>query len=94
MWACGAGAYTLLTFSPGGSADTRTTQFAALQISLVSGLQIGILPVPGHVDASGALPLSDEPLSQPEAWVRGAMVVRLNSLVRGHSGVRFVVLET
>ncbi|PWN99527.1 putative phenylalanine ammonia-lyase [Tilletiopsis washingtonensis] len=78
----------------GGSADTRTTQFAALQISLVSGLQIGILPVPGHVDASGALPLSDEPLSQPEAWVRGAMVVRLNSLVRGHSGVRFVVLET
>ena len=29
----------------------------------------------------------------PEAWVRGAIVVRLSSLMRGHSGVRWEVLE-
>lgn len=30
----------------------------------------------------------------PEAWVRAAIAVRLNSLVRGHSGVRVEVLRT
>ena len=43
-----------------------------------------------------ALPLSD-PLavsSMPEAWVRGAILVRLNSLIRGHSAVRWELLET
>ena len=29
----------------------------------------------------------------PESWVRGALLVRLNSLSRGHSGVRTEVLE-
>jgi phenylalanine ammonia-lyase len=32
-------------------------------------------------------------LSIPEAWVRGAMLVRCNSLLRGHSAVRFSVIE-
>ena len=42
-----------------------------------------------------ALPLSD-PLattSMPESWVRGAVLVRINSLVRGHSAVRWELLE-
>jgi phenylalanine ammonia-lyase len=42
-----------------------------------------------------ALPLSD-PLaatSMPEAWVRGAILVRINSLIRGHSAVRWELLE-
>ena len=30
----------------------------------------------------------------PEEVVRGAMVIRINSLARGHSAVRLVVLET
>lgn len=42
-----------------------------------------------------ALPLSD-PLSStsmPESWVRGAILVRMNSLIRGHSGVRWELIE-
>lgn len=29
----------------------------------------------------------------PESWVRAAMLIRMNSLIRGHSGVRWVLLE-
>ena len=29
----------------------------------------------------------------PESWVRGAILVRLNSLIRGHSAVRWELLE-
>lgn len=32
-------------------------------------------------------------LSMPEAWVRGAMLVRCNSLLRGHSAVRLSVIQ-
>lgn len=33
-------------------------------------------------------------LSMPEAWVRGAMLVRCNSLLRGHSAVRLDVIKS
>ena len=42
-----------------------------------------------------SLPLLD-PLSStsmPESWVRGAIAVRINSLIRGHSGVRWELIE-
>lgn len=29
----------------------------------------------------------------PEAWVRGAILIRMNSLIRGHSGVRYELIE-
>lgn len=29
----------------------------------------------------------------PEAWVRAAMLIRANSLIRGHSAVRWKLLE-
>jgi phenylalanine ammonia-lyase len=29
----------------------------------------------------------------PESWVRAAILIRINSLIRGHSGVRWVLLE-
>jgi phenylalanine ammonia-lyase len=29
----------------------------------------------------------------PESWVRGAILVRINSLIRGHSGVRWELIE-
>jgi phenylalanine ammonia-lyase len=32
-------------------------------------------------------------MSMPEAWVRGAILVRINSLIRGHSAVRWELLE-
>jgi hypothetical protein len=29
----------------------------------------------------------------PESWVRGAILVRINSLIRGHSGIRWELIE-
>jgi phenylalanine ammonia-lyase len=83
----------------GGSADSRTSNMHALQLALLQHQQCGVLPVPPSFPVmtpsrpGSSLPLSTHQLSQPEAWVRGAMVVRLNSLARGHSGVRYMVLE-
>ncbi|KAJ7691192.1 phenylalanine ammonia-lyase [Mycena rosella] len=54
---------------------------------------------------SGILPSSQEPLkilplldptssaTMPEAWVRGAILIRMNSLIRGHSGIRWELIE-
>ena len=42
-----------------------------------------------------SLPLLD-PLnhtSMPESWVRGAILIRMNSLIRGHSGVRMELIQ-
>ena len=42
-----------------------------------------------------ALPLDDPTTAScmPESWVRAAILIRINSLVSGHSGVRQVVVE-
>lgn len=85
----------------GGSADSRTANTRALQLALLQMQQCGVLPVPSTFptgepsSAPFALPLTDTETSlvMPEAWVRGAIVVRLSSLMRGHSGVRWQVLE-
>ena len=72
---------------------------AGLQLALLQHQQAGVLEVPSNFPAStpsrpgSSLSLTDNVLSQPEAWVRGAMIVRLNSLMRGHSAVRWSVLE-
>jgi phenylalanine ammonia-lyase len=53
----------------------------------------GVLP--SSTATLSALPLLD-PLastSMPEAWVRGAILIRINSLIRGHSGVRWELIE-
>ncbi|GLB37497.1 putative phenylalanine [Lyophyllum shimeji] len=77
----------------GGSADTRTDQPLLLGQALLQHQHTGVLPSsaqPLHV-----LPLQDpsSSLSMPESWVRGAMLVRMNSLIRGHSGVRWELIE-
>ncbi|EPQ32154.1 uncharacterized protein PFL1_00351 [Pseudozyma flocculosa PF-1] len=85
----------------GGSADSRTANTKALQLALLQMQQCGVLPVPSTFptgepsSAPFALPLTDTETSlvMPEAWVRGAIVVRLSSLMRGHSGVRWEVLD-
>ncbi|KAI0029240.1 phenylalanine ammonium lyase [Vararia minispora EC-137] len=78
----------------GGNSDVaRTNNSAALGEALLQGLHAGIL-LPCSPSPHG-LPLSD-PLtssSMPESWVRGAILVRINSLMRGHSAVRWTVLE-
>ncbi|KAE8227235.1 hypothetical protein CF319_g274 [Tilletia indica] len=83
----------------GGSADSRTHNTRALQLALLQHQQMGVLEVPPNFPSctpslpTASLSLSDTPLSMPESWVRGAMTVRLSSLIRGHSGVRIIVLQ-
>ncbi|KIJ51296.1 hypothetical protein M422DRAFT_26717 [Sphaerobolus stellatus SS14] len=82
----------------GGSADTRTDQHNSLGMALLQHQHIGILPSNLGVDIhdeDGAEPLlPPSSTSMPSPWVRGAMVVRTNSLIRGHSGVRWALVES
>lgn len=74
-------------------ADTRTDDGDALGIALIQHQHIGVLPTNERV--LEALPLLD-PLtstSMPESWVRGAILIRMNSLLRGHSAVRWEVIQ-
>ncbi|KAF5325935.1 hypothetical protein D9611_000229 [Ephemerocybe angulata] len=88
----GASVYGLST-GFGGSADTRTDKPLALGNALLQHQHVGILPVSN--EPLDTLPLLDPITStaMPESWVRGAMLVRMNSLIRGHSGVRWELLE-
>lgn len=77
----------------GGSADTRTDQPILLGNALLQHQQSGVLP--SSMKPLDVLPLQD-PLSatsMPESWVRGAILIRMNSLIRGHSGVRWELIE-
>ncbi|KAH0559421.1 hypothetical protein GP486_004068 [Trichoglossum hirsutum] len=87
----------------GGSADTCTRSLHDLQTALLQMQICAVLPTPEsqHPEETTAvrdlvLPNCDllATLSMPEAWVRGAMLVRTNSLVRGHSAVRLSVIES
>jgi phenylalanine ammonia-lyase len=74
-------------------ADTRTNSHMVLGASLFQHQHVGVLST--HHDPS-VLPLND-PLattSMPEAYVRAAMAIRVNSLIRGHSAVRWELLES
>ncbi|KAI0653974.1 phenylalanine ammonia-lyase [Cubamyces menziesii] len=78
----------------GGSADTRTDDPLTLGQALLQHQQSGVLPSTTE-SAPVVLPLLD-PLSStsmPESWVRGAILIRMNSLIRGHSGVRWELIE-
>lgn len=77
----------------GGSADTRTDQPLMLGNALLQHQASGVLP--STTEPLEVLPLLD-PLastSMPEAWVKGAILIRMNSLIRGHSGVRWELIE-
>ncbi|ORY75067.1 L-Aspartase-like protein [Leucosporidium creatinivorum] len=74
----------------GGSADTRTQDPLALQISLLEHQLCGVLPDSFDSFAMGRGLENAMPLEV----VRGAMLIRVNSLSRGHSAVRLCVLET
>ncbi|KAJ7647654.1 L-Aspartase-like protein [Roridomyces roridus] len=77
----------------GGSADTRTDKPLVLGNALLQLLHAGVLP--SSTAVPDALPLLDplHSLSMPESWVRGAILIRMNSLIRGHSGVRWELVE-
>ena len=77
----------------GGSADTRTDEPILLGHALLQHQHSGVLP--SSVKPLDVLPLQD-PLSatsMPESWVRGAILIRMNSLIRAHSGVRWELIE-
>ncbi|KAJ7901922.1 L-Aspartase-like protein [Mycena olivaceomarginata] len=77
----------------GGSADTRTDKPILLGHALLQHQHAGVLP--SSQEAPKVLPLLDpgSSKSMPEAWVRGAILIRMNSLIRGHSGVRWELIE-
>ena len=85
----------------GGSANTRTQGIELLQRVLLRELHHGVLVNAkssvraGHATKT-ALPLDHAmaTTSMPESWVRASMVVRLNSLAYGASGVRSSTIET
>lgn len=90
----------------GGSADTRTKDVERLQRVLMRELHSGIM-APGDRDPSAgevsvsvsphrydlSLEHSIESAHMPWTWIRAAILIRLNSLVQGCSGIRPVVVE-
>lgn len=73
------------------AADTRTNAHTVLGLALLQHQKSGVI----STRTNGVLPLGDPSSStiMPEAWVRAAMLIRANSLIRGHSAVRFELLE-
>ncbi|KAL8827044.1 MAG: hypothetical protein Q9191_003428 [Dirinaria sp. TL-2023a] len=86
----------------GGNADTRTKAVDALKKDLLRGLQYGIIAEDTPINLSlcdskkhqrtfsstPALSLDHDAKSvMPESWVRASMLVRLNSLAHGASGI-------
>ncbi|KAH9456130.1 hypothetical protein MJO29_006148 [Puccinia striiformis f. sp. tritici] len=78
----------------GASADTRSDSTTDLQMAFLEHQLSGVLPLGSPSSPAGSY-LSD-PMSNvmPEAITRGAILIRINSLVRGHSALRLTVLET
>ncbi|GAB1318113.1 Phenylalanine ammonia-lyase [Madurella fahalii] len=81
----------------GGSADTRTQHFERLQSAAIQHLNVGILlkadkTDPGSDDCRHNRLLRSHALPMP--IVKAAMLIRCNSLMRGHSGVRVSVIES
>ena len=72
-------------------ADTRTDDPLRLGNALLQHQHYGVI----STEEGDSLPLLD-PLNSstmPESWVRGAILIRMNSLIRGHSGVRMELIE-
>ncbi|KAI5866820.1 phenylalanine ammonia-lyase [Durotheca rogersii] len=70
---------------PGAGARNSTTDAVALQSSLMQMTQTGILSRSPDGSMTGH--------SMPSPWVRGAIVARCNSILRGHSAITLPVVE-
>lgn len=83
-----------VTTGYGGSANTRTESYAALQKALMQHQAAGIL-LPGDRGRESGSATVDSLKSHaiPIPVVRAAMLTRCNSLLRGHSAVRPVVVQ-
>ncbi|KAJ5746495.1 phenylalanine ammonia-lyase [Penicillium odoratum] len=78
----------------GGSADSRTDQWASLQAALLQLTQAGVLVSadknPSSLDSSSSFGAH----AMPGSWVRATMVVRSNHSARGHSAVTIPVIQS
>ena len=90
----------------GGSANTRTNASDNLKADLLRGLQYGTTletQCPAEQcryrlksnSSRAVLPVDHQIKScMPESWVRASILVRLNSLAKGTSGIRFTTIST
>ena len=78
----------------GGSADTRTVKLEDLQRACVQLLTSGVLTDEdtGRRSRDNS-DIDHMTTSMPLAWVRGLMLSRVNSLLRGHSAVSMPVIS-
>lgn len=76
----------------GGSADTRTSKLEALQSALLQHHHFGVLTKSDQGVSSGHGESFGHAL--PPAWVRATMLIRCNTISRGHSAVSLHVIET
>jgi phenylalanine ammonia-lyase len=77
----------------GGSADSRTDNHAALQLSLMQHTQSAVTTSGDRGDFSSDLQdLGSH--AMPYSWVKASMLVRENQTMRGHSAIRVEVVET
>ncbi|KGO41244.1 Phenylalanine ammonia-lyase [Penicillium expansum] len=78
----------------GGNANTRTRKLDLLQKAFLQHHQAGILTsLPENWNSSYTMPHDANHHALPREFVRGAMLLRCNSLLRGHSAVRMEVIE-
>lgn len=83
----------------GGSADTRTSDLRGMQEALVQHQTSGVLTSNDigrpHHEGHALDPLGDFNFhSMPTPWVRGTILTRVNSIIRGHSAVSLQVIYT
>ncbi|KXX73932.1 Phenylalanine/tyrosine ammonia-lyase [Madurella mycetomatis] len=81
----------------GGSADTRTQHFERLQSAAIQHLNVGILLQADKTDPPSEGSRHNRLLRShalPVPIVKASMLIRCNSLMRGHSGVRVSVIES
>ncbi|KZS93674.1 phenylalanine ammonia-lyase [Sistotremastrum niveocremeum HHB9708] len=87
----GANMYGVNTGVGARGTITRTNQRTELQRTILKHLACGVLPsaiVPSHNPT-----FDPSTLVFPEAWIRAAILVRINALLRGHSGCRWELLH-
>lgn len=96
--------YTGVNTGYGGSADVRTKDTLILQDAMIRELNFGILP-PGARDPRDeplqkslnqhryemSLDHGSETTYLPCSWARVSILIRINSLIKGASGVRPVI---
>ncbi|KAA8650392.1 uncharacterized protein ATNIH1004_003076 [Aspergillus tanneri] len=76
----------------GGSADSRTVDFQGLQAALLQLTQTGVLTSADFHPHRANYDIGLH--SMPVTWVRATILVRCNHLLRGHSGVRYEIIQS